>query len=520
MREPVPGLSEPHRPPGGMAFAGDGAPLQSPMPTVVLSPERSFARRREIARAHTAIHARRRFVNAASVATAEAVALIVSLLVAGLVRQLVVGEVVARTGWGWSVVPLYLAVSYLAGLQPGWGLGAVEELRRVVKVLAGVFAVTVVGLWLANVNAPGGEAASRLAIGGAGGLAFGLVPLARWSVKSALVRRDRWGVPAVVYGAGVAGARVVRQLQEERGIGYTPTAVFSDDVDAWGGFLDAIPIVGDTSQVAPEAAVAFLALPEAERDHQIDLLEGPLSCYPTVVVVPDLFEAPSLWVIPRDIAGILGLELTSTLTQTAPRVVKRTVDLMAALGLAPLWVPLIGLLAAWVWLTDRHTPFYSQERVGANGVTFYAWKLRTMVPDAEAVLQAALDEDPSLRAEWEEHFKLEHDPRITTPGRLLRRTSLDEIPQIVNVLRGEMSLVGPRPLPRYHHDELSERVRALRERVRPGITGLWQVSGRSDAGNLGMERWDPYYVRNWSPWLDAVILVRTIRVVAKGSGAY
>jgi lipopolysaccharide/colanic/teichoic acid biosynthesis glycosyltransferase len=143
-----------------------------------------------------------------------------------------------------------------------------------------------------------------------------------------------------------------------------------------------------------------------------------------------------------------------------------------------------------------------------------------MVPDADAALARALASDPVLRAEWNAHFKLERDPRITRVGAFLRKTSLDELPQLLNVLRGEMSLVGPRPLPRYHHDELEGRVAALRESVRPGITGLWQVSGRSDTGTLGMERWDPYYVRNWSLWLDLVILVRTVRVVLQRSGAY
>ena len=104
-------------------------------------------------------------------------------------------------------------------------------------------------------------------------------------------------------------------------------------------------------------------------------------------------------------------------------------------------------------------------------------------------------------------------------GKFLRKTSLDEIPQLFNVLKGEMSLVGPRPLPRYHYDQLPGSVRMLRERVKPGITGLWQVSGRSDAGNEGMIRHDPYYVRNWSIWLDIVILVRTVRAVLFGSGA-
>jgi lipopolysaccharide/colanic/teichoic acid biosynthesis glycosyltransferase len=125
-----------------------------------------------------------------------------------------------------------------------------------------------------------------------------------------------------------------------------------------------------------------------------------------------------------------------------------------------------------------------------------------------------------LRKEWETQFKLRHDPRITSIGNFLRRTSMDELPQLVNVLRGEMSLVGPRPLPEYHHQELPERVKKLRDRVRPGMTGLWQVSGRSEAGTQGMARWDTYYVRNWSLWLDIVILVRTIRTVISRHGAF
>ena len=180
----------------------------------------------------------------------------------------------------------------------------------------------------------------------------------------------------------------------------------------------------------------------------------------------------------------------------------------------------MGLAAAAVWLGDRRSPVYFQERIREGGRPFRTNKLRTMVPDAEAVLARALDADPALRDEWDTTFKLARDPRITRVGALLRRASLDELPQLFDVLRGTMSLVGPRPLPRYHHEDLPERVRDLRERVRPGITGLWQVSGRSDAGNVGMERWDPYYVRNWSLWLDAVILVRTVQVVFRGSGAY
>ncbi|MFQ3224815.1 MAG: lipopolysaccharide/colanic/teichoic acid biosynthesis glycosyltransferase [Lentimonas sp.] len=160
-----------------------------------------------------------------------------------------------------------------------------------------------------------------------------------------------------------------------------------------------------------------------------------------------------------------------------------------------------------------------QQRIRGGGRLFDALKFRTMVPEVEVVLEVELREDRALRAEWEHDCKLKRDPRITKIGKFLRRSSLDEIPQLVNVLRGELSLIGPRPLPNYHHDQLPSSVRKLRERVKPGMTGFWQVSGRSEVGSDGMVRWDPYCVRNWLLWLDIVILVRTVRVVIGGHGA-
>lgn len=484
-----------------------------------LAPEQPFVARIALAQRRPAAVAGRTLMNSAALAAADLVALTASLLLAGLLRTWSLDEPRMVLGATWGVLPLYLGGAALARLLPSYGLGIVEELRRVTWVLVAVFGLAVVGLWLAGPGV-GAGVASRLTLGLAGLLSLLLVPFVRTKAKTWLARRDQWGVPAVVYGAGPAGALVVRQLQEERGMGYVPVAVFDDDPDRWGDYLDTVPIVGPTDRVARDAAVAFLALPEAPREKQIALLEGPLACYGTAVVVPDLFEAPSLWVKPRDVAGVLGLEVTSNLARPVARALKRALDLGLAVATAPVWVPLVAVLAVLVWVEDRHAPFFRQERVGRAGCRFRAWKLRTMVPDADAALARAIDADPALRAEWEAYFKLERDPRITRVGAFLRRASLDELPQMINVLRGEMSLVGPRPLPRYHHGELEPRVRALRESVRPGITGLWQVSGRSDTGTLGMERWDPYYVRNWSLWLDLVILVRTLRVVLQRSGAY
>jgi Undecaprenyl-phosphate galactose phosphotransferase WbaP len=266
--------------------------------------------------------------------------------------------------------------------------------------------------------------------------------------------------------------------------------------------------------------VAILALPNIGRQRQLELLEGPLSHYRKVLVIPDLLEAPSLWIRPRDLNGILGLEITSNLTHPMAQIIKRLADILFVYITLPLWLPISAILFAAIWIEDRCNPFFLQTRIGQDGKTFRTWKFRTMVPNAEEVLRKSLLEDDAMRLEWETTYKLRNDPRITKVGKFLRRSSLDELPQIINVLRGEMSLVGPRPLPQYHHLELPARVRDLRQRVLPGLTGLWQVSGRSDIGTEGMEQHDPYYVRNWSMWLDLVVLARTLRTVASRSGAY
>jgi Undecaprenyl-phosphate galactose phosphotransferase WbaP len=163
--------------------------------------------------------------------------------------------------------------------------------------------------------------------------------------------------------------------------------------------------------------------------------------------------------------------------------------------------------------------FYGQPRIGRHGVGFVAWKFRSMVTDADARLEQYLIAHPELRTEWERDHKLRDDPRITWIGRFLRRTSLDELPQLWNILRGEMSLVGPRPIVQAEVVKYGDHI-ALYHKVRPGLSGLWQVSGRNNTTYDERVRLDCYYVRNWSVWLDLVILSRTVRVVALGEGAY
>ncbi|MEL6616509.1 MAG: hypothetical protein AAFQ43_12275, partial [Bacteroidota bacterium] len=281
------------------------------METLALDRSRPFRSHLAVVKRHAAAHARRAAINSSTIALGEGLALALALLAAGFLRQIWAGEAQMSVGAGWAVIPLYLAGAALWRLLPGWGLGAVEEFRRQTLTLVCAFVGTALATWLAGSGSP--VDASRLTLGLAGVFALVLVPLARGKAKAILIDRDAWGVPAVIYGAGEAGSRIVRRLQEERGMGYQPVAVFDEDADRWGDYLDTVPIVGDVEQIAPEAAVAFLALPEARRERQAQLLEGPLALYPTVVVVPELLDAPSLSVRPRDISGILGLEIAASL---------------------------------------------------------------------------------------------------------------------------------------------------------------------------------------------------------------
>lgn len=197
---------------------------------------------------------------------------------------------------------------------------------------------------------------------------------------------------------------------------------------------------------------------------------------------------------------------------------KRVLDVAGAIVLAIVFSPLI--FAIIIMMRRKDGPIiYKHRRIGRDGQAFECLKFRTMVPNADQVLRELLERDPAIKAEWVRDHKLRCDPRVTRIGRFLRRTSLDELPQLWNVMRGEMSLVGPRPVVREELLRYGRNVRAYLS-AKPGITGLWQVKGRNDTDYRRRVVLDTYYVRNQNLLLDLYILLQTTRVVLGGSGAY
>jgi len=235
-----------------------------------------------------------------------------------------------------------------------------------------------------------------------------------------------------------------------------------------------------------------------------------------VVCVPADIERHSLEPL---VSGAVPLRARSGLASPFNRMVKRIFDVVAALLLLGLLVP-ICVIVSFMIMRDGGPIFFAHERIGRNGRIFKCFKFRTMVRDAGAALEQVFTSDPAAREEWLRTRKLKNDPRITRIGRLLRHTSIDELPQLINVLLGEMSLVGPRPVVQ---QELHEHYKGDTSHylfVRPGLTGLWQISGRSRTDYEQRVRLDSSYVRNWSFWADITILLRTVPVVISCQGAY
>jgi len=416
------------------------------------------------------------------------------------------------------LLPVFLLANAVWGLYPGFGAGAVETLRRL-SLSSSLIFLSLAAISFALKLEP---VYSRMTFAIAWLLTLILLPLARFGLLSWAQRWKWWGEPCAVVGTGVLAARTVRALRSALSLGYRPIGalrVGETGVTA----VEGVPVIGDLDDHADliDHRVRVLLVADSgltDRNETIDELRHD---FRHVIVIRDHQALPVDGLEVRNLGGVIGVEFVNQLQRRRNRAVKRAMDVVLA-GLLLLVTAKLWLLAAlMIRLTSRGPALYFQEREGLFGRPFRLIKLRTMYFDADARLERHLEQDAEARREWETSRKLRRDPRIIPwIGTLLRRFSLDELPQLWNVLRGEMSLVGPRPFPEYHLEDFSASFRDLRRRVRPGLTGLWQVMVRSEGGIEAQEAYDSYYIRNWSLWMDLYILGKTLAAVVRGRGAY
>ena len=356
-------------------------------------------------------------------------------------------------------------------------------------------------------------------------VSFILLVIFRYIVKKVLEKCQLLQVPVLIIGAGKTAELLVQGIKDDAGMGYKIIGLLEDN-KVEQGILEKYPVLGkftDAERVITKYNIqhVFIAAPGLEQGKLTRLIYKVQPLVKSMGVIPNLIGVPMGGIEAESLFNekLMLLRLKNNLAKPVNRYIKTIFDYVLTITGTIAISPILIVIALWIYKDSPGPVIFKHRRIGKNGKEFNCYKFRSMCIDAKERLEELLKNDPQAKAEWEKDFKLKNDPRITKSGAFLRKTSLDELPQIFNVLKGEMSLVGPRPIIR---DEMARYGEYIGDylMVKPGITGMWQVSGRSDTDYKQRVQLDSWYVRNWSVWLDVMLLWRTIKVVINCKGAY
>ena len=343
-----------------------------------------------------------------------------------------------------------------------------------------------------------------------------LLPAFREFAKRKFCRFSWWGVPAVIYCTGNSADVIIEKLKNNKYLGYKP-AVIIDAQSIFPSVKNGIPVFPPENEI--NSILHDYNIKQAIISDYKGEISSIMTSYRYTISVAKSQSSFTCSQQLKDIAGIIGFASTHNLTFKTNLFFKRLLDIFIILFFSPVILPVFIILMILTKITSRGPIFYGHKRVGKNGKEFRCWKFRSMCIDADKKLEEILANNPQMREEWEKERKFQNDPRVTKFGKFLRKTSLDELPQLINILIGQMSFVGPRPVTEpelTNYGEFKDYVLS----VVPGLSGMWQTSGRSDTEYEERISLDLYYIQNWSIWLDIWILIKTIYVVVKGRGAY
>ncbi|MEW6714115.1 MAG: undecaprenyl-phosphate galactose phosphotransferase WbaP [Nitrospirota bacterium] len=372
-----------------------------------------------------------------------------------------------------------------------------------------------------------GEQVSRTVIVLMGFIAIPILPLIRLNAKKFLMNAGLIKSKALILGAGKTGELMLNALRRDANLAFDVVGFLDDDPRKIGQKIGGVKIHGNVDKAQKYVGRygiqdIIIAMPSCDSKRLAKIINSLQHNVQNILFIPDLFGIAVLGTKLQHFfqEQAIGLEVSNNLAAPVNIFTKRVFDLTASLVLLVVFfIPMI-VIALLTRINSKGGPIFSQERIGKDDKPFKCYKFRTMHHDAEEKFDKLIKKSPEASSEWERNYKLKDDPRITKVGAFLRKTSLDELPQLLNVLKGEMSLVGPRPVTRKEIDDYYQESAKLCFGVPPGITGLWQVSGRSSTGYPHRVALDSWYVRNWNLWLDIVILLKTVKIVIKKEGAW
>ena len=354
---------------------------------------------------------------------------------------------------------------------------------------------------------------SRLFVGLLWIFSFFNLVIFRYTFKKFLEKGNLMQVPVLIIGAGKTAEILVQGITKDAGV---VKSSYLKKYPVLGGFEDAEAVIRKTG-----VQRVIIAAPGLEQEKLTSLIYRVQPLVKSLGIIPNLVGVPMGDIEVESLFDerLMLLRITNNLARPLNRFIKVVFDYTLTIFGTIAISPILLAVAIWIYKDSPGPVIFKHTRIGKNGKPFPCYKFRSMCVDAKEKLAELLEDDTEARAEWERDFKLKNDPRITKSGAFLRKTSLDELPQIFNVLRGEMSLVGPRPIIQEELERYGEHA-ADYLMVKPGITGMWQVSGRSDIDYAERVSLDSWYVRNWSVWLDIMLLWRTFDVVLRRKGAY
>ncbi len=356
-----------------------------------------------------------------------------------------------------------------------------------------------------------------------------LIPFTRYYFKLFLNKIGIFSKDILILGAGNAGKIVANTILNDREMGFRLKGFLDDkkvgyNIDIGKQTYKVLGKINDFRSIVKKKNIdtVIIAMPSLGIDKLANITNYVQRYVKQLYIVPEMkgISTSNTELCHIFYEQIFLLQINNNLQLLRNRILKRLFDIFMAISLIPFIVPLVVVIGILIKLDSKGPVFFPHKRIGKDGKKIKIYKFRTMYIDATNRLNKILEKDENTKKEWETFFKLKNDPRITKIGKFLRKTSLDELPQFFNVLKGEMSFVGPRPVVKYEIKKYYKEYSKFYFMVKPGITGLWQVSGRNNISYEKRVKLDAWYVLNWSLWLDIVILFKTIRVVVKGEGAY